>query len=86
MKPYELRNFNYRSSRIRCVTENVFGILVHRLRVFSSKILLNTEKAAAITLEAIVLHNMLRQKSRECCTPDGFLDLGDENGNVINVS
>ena len=29
---------------------------------------------------------MLRQKSRECYTPDGFLGSEDENGNVINGS
>ena len=93
MKPYAQRNlddrkriFNYRSSRIRRVTENAFGILVHRFRIFTSKILLSPEKVTTITLAAIVLHNMLRQKSRECYTPDGFLDSEDENGNSIDGS
>ena len=67
MKPYALRNlddrkriFSYLSPRIRRVTENAFEILVHRFRVFTSKILLNPEKTAAITRTAIVLHNTLR--------------------------
>ena len=61
MKPYAIRNlddrkriFNYRSSRIWRVTENAFGILVYRFLVFTSKTLY-LEKAAAITLTAIVL-------------------------------
>lgn len=86
MKPYALKNlddrkriFNYRSSHFRRVIENAFRLLVHRFRVFTSKILLNSEKTTAITLAAIVLHNMLQQKSKECDIPDGFLDSEDEN-------
>lgn len=52
---------------------------MHRFRVFTSKILLTSEKTAAITLAVIVLHNMLQQKSREFDIPDGFLDSEDEN-------
>ena len=39
-----------------------------------------------ITLAAVVLHNILREKSREYYTPAGFLDSEDENGNLIDGS
>ena len=51
MKPYAQKNlddrkriFNYRLSRMRRISENVFGIWVHRFRIFTSKILLAPEK------------------------------------------
>ena len=42
-----------------------FWDLAYRFRVFSSKIFLNSQEAATVTLEAIISHTMLREKSRE---------------------
>lgn len=81
MKPYaqqglspRKRIFNYRLSRARRLTENAFGIWVNRFRVFTTKMCLHPDKAALITLASLVLHNMLRDQSRESYTPDGFVD------------
>lgn len=77
------RIFNYRLSRVRRVTENAFGILTNRFRVFTTKICLNPDKATMITLAALVLHNMLRQHSYESYTPEGFIDFETEVGDVV---
>ena len=67
MKPYPRTNltlrkrvYNYRLSRFRRCSENAFGIWVNRFRVFTAKIHLSPEKATAITLASLLLHNMLR--------------------------
>lgn len=90
MKPYSHNNltpikriFNYRLSRVRRVTENAFGILTNRFRVFTTAMSLSPDKATTITLATLVLHNMLRSISSESYTPDGFLDAEKENGDVM---
>ena len=60
-----LRVFNYRLSRARRVSENAFGILVHRFQIFQSTIPLEPEKVVLIVLAAVALHNYLRTKSVE---------------------
>ena len=67
MKPYPQRNlddmktlFNYRASRYRRVSENAFGILSCRFRVFLSRTNLSPENAVDIVLASVTLHNMLR--------------------------
>lgn len=72
MKPYPAKSlddasrvFNYRLSRARRVSENAFGILVHRFRIFQSTIPLGPKKAEVIVLAAVALHNYLRTKSVE---------------------
>lgn len=56
--------FSYRSSRMWCFTESASEVLVHRFCVFTLKILHSSEKVNTITLEAIYLYNMQRQKNR----------------------
>lgn len=70
-------------SRVRRVTENAFGILTNRFRVFTTKMCLDPDKATIITLSTLVLHNMLRQFSYESYTPDGFLDVETEVGDIV---
>ena len=90
MKPYgqvnltpRKRIFNYRLSRMRKVAENAFGILANRFRVFFDKINLDPNKASLVTFAALILHKMLRQKSRESYTPENFVDnLSADNGVV----
>ena len=82
LKPYSQsgltpmkRVFNYRLSTFRRVTENAFGILTNRFRVFTTKMYLHPDKTTTITLASLVLHNMLHQLSQESYTPDGFIDM-----------
>ena len=70
MKPYpqkklslEKRIFNYRLSRMRLMSENTFGILANRWRVFRKPLLLEPEKVEAITLAELTLHSWLRKES-----------------------
>ena len=69
MKPYPQTNlsnrkrvFNYRLSRMRRISKNVFGIWGSGFRVFTSVMALSPEKAVTITLATVALHNMLRTK------------------------
>ena len=64
MKPFthatlvpEERNFNYRLSRARMVTEAAYGRLKGRFRVLYRKCECNQETMKVITLACIVLHN-----------------------------
>ena len=70
MKPYPQKNlglekciFNYRLSRMRRISENAFGILANRWRVFRKPFLLEPEEVKAITLAALTLRNWLRKES-----------------------
>lgn len=90
MKPYSQANltprkriFNYCLSRMRRVTENAFGILANRFRIFCCKISLEPDKASIITMAALVLPNMLRQKLRDTYTPDSSTDQLDTDTREI---
>ena len=65
MKPYtnavltpKQRNFNYRLSRARMVTEGVYGQLKGRWRVLLRKCESTPEEVKIVTLACIVLHNI----------------------------
>lgn len=65
MKPYsfanltpEERNYNYRLSRARMVTECAYGPLKGRFRVLFRKCECSEQTIKAITLAFIVLHNI----------------------------
>ena len=59
----EKRISNYRLSRCRRISENAFGILSSRWRVFRKPLLLQPQRATSITLAAITLHNWLRSET-----------------------
>lgn len=69
MKPYattptQRENiFNYRLSKARRISENAFGILVTRFRVFLKTIQMTPSKVDNITWAAISLHNWLIKTS-----------------------
>lgn len=89
MKPYPgnhdlgtpTRNFNQKLSRSRVVVENTFGILAAKFRVFRKPMQLQPEKASAVTMTCILLHNYLRrsQTSSHIYTPPGTIDQYDNN-------
>ena len=67
MKPYSkatldvfFRACNYRFSRARRISENVFGILSCKWRVLLSTIALHPEKVRRLCLGILTLHNWLR--------------------------
>lgn len=66
MKPYNRRNltreqaiFNYRLSRARRISENAFGILVSKFRIFERPIALIPHKVDKIVLACCAIHNWL---------------------------
>lgn len=77
------RVFNYRLSRMRRLSENVFGIWASRFRVFLTTMALSPDTATIITLASIVLHNMLRETSTQSYTPETYVDTFEENGELI---
>lgn len=67
MRPYsgsglsqDKRVFNYRLSRARRVSENAFGILCQKFRVFLNKLQIHPKNADKLVLAALCLHNFLR--------------------------
>ena len=58
----------------RRVSENAFGIMANRFRVFLSPIQVSVENAEKITLASCVLHNFLRQRSPENYSPPRSFD------------
>ena len=69
VKPYGRKNmtdaqqiFDYRVSRKHRVTENAFGILVNRFRVFSVRNNLNENNVSIVVLAPLSLHNLLRER------------------------
>ena len=91
-KPYpqnglsvDKRIYNYRHSRARRLSENLFGIMANRWRVFRSIILLPPDTIQSLVMATLVLHNYLRKSSsRTTYCPTELLDSEDGNGNVIH--
>ena len=93
MKPYlqkdlsrDKRLSNYRLSRARRISENVFGILANRWRVFLKLFLLKPEKVTVITYLVLILDNFLRSEStngKTCILPN-LVDFEDGCGIVIS--
>ena len=70
LKPYSKANltlkqkiFNYRLSRARRVSENAFGILAQRFRVFGRPVELKVSTIDLVIRSAYYLHNWLRMTS-----------------------
>lgn len=85
LKPYSRRQltreekiFNYRLSRARRISENAFGILVSKFRVFEKPIPLSPEKVDKVVLACCALHNWLR-KTGTTYVPFGLIDYEDMN-------
>ena len=90
MKPYGRKNlsdeervFDYRCSRFRRISENGSGIWSNRFRLFATRASLTPEKTEVAVMASLVLHSLLRIKSRESYTPIGSIDFENETGEVI---
>lgn len=78
--------FNYRLSRARRITENAFGVLVSRFRIFEKPIAVYPETAVDIIKTACVLHNWLR-KTTTTYISRGNVDQDDfESGTISHGS
>ena len=92
LKPYaqvgltkQKRIYNYRLSCARRVSENAFGILANRLRVFMQPIHLIPERVETIVLACCSLHNFLRVWLGSCSvyTPAGSIDTENQETHEI---
>ena len=70
IKPYPQKDlsrdktiFNYLFSCARQISENVFGILANRWRVFRKPFLLKPKKVKVITYSVLILHSFSRSES-----------------------
>ena len=91
MKPYpnrgqteEQRVLNYRLSRARRVSENAFGILSAKFRVFHSTLCVTPGHATTIVHATLVLHNFLLRNCPNIYTPCGYVDLPNDEGDIID--
>lgn len=72
--PNEYNHFNKRLSRARRTSENSFGIMVARWRIFHRTIIAEPETADSIVKAVVVLHNVLCESSRDTYAPRTFVD------------
>lgn len=89
MRPYsreaaqgdeEKKVFNYRLSRGRNVSENAFGILVKKFRIFEHKLCLSHEHTNLVVLAACCLHNYLRDDTCHWTESDLNINVSEIDG------
>ena len=76
------RIFNYRLSRARLATENTFGILAARWRIFYTPIRASEENVEKCILACLARHNYLRLTDNATYFPFGFVDSFDSSGKL----
>ena len=69
----------------RRISENAFGILAKRWRIFHSPLMLNPHKTTKVVLATTSLHNWLRSEafSRDIYSPPGLVDEESTTGTVV---
>lgn len=93
MRPYPGRNeldlekkiYNYRHSRARRVSENAFGILVARWRIFSQPITTKLDNTDRIIKACVCLHNFLIKHSKNTYVTSIFDDEANSTSIVKEV-
>ena len=80
----ERRIYNYRHSRARRISENLFGILAFRWRIFFTIINLEPKYVKDVIFTALILHNMLIKSpnSLNVYRPSSFADTILEDGEI----
>jgi hypothetical protein len=79
----ERKTFNYRLSRARRITENVFGILVARFGIFKTHINIKLDNIKDVIIASCALHSFLRRTSPDTDTPSECFDTEAlQNGTV----
>lgn len=79
---YNERIYNYRLSRARRISENVFGILVSRFRLFLGTIHMLPRRIKKVVMAAITLHNILRCRNPRRYIPACDVDQENMDGTV----
>jgi len=87
------RIFNYRLSRARRVSENVFGILSQKFQLYNRRLKLKPENADKIILTTCILHNYIRdydinaiQQDHSHKTDTGLQNLPRQGGSAANTA
>ena len=80
------RIFDHRLLRFRRVPENGFGIWSGRFRLFLGRAGILPETVVNAAFASLVLHNMLRTKSRDSYTPPDAFDEEIDGNAVISGS
>ena len=72
-------------SRARRISENAFGILPNRWRVFRKPFALQPEKFKIVTFSVLILHNWLRSESKsgKIYVPSNLIDFEDIGNDTI---
>ena len=81
---HEERIFNYRLSRARRCSENAFGIMAMRFRLFLTDIHTSPDNATDIVLATCCLHNYLRRNCGTSYIPAGSVDYEDVNQHLVD--
>lgn len=67
------QNFNYPLSRARRVSENAFGILTQKFRIFQGRIQLTPKHADKIVLTTCILHNFIISSQNSTSITEPFI-------------
>ena len=78
------RVYNYMHSRARRISENMFGIIANRWRVFQSIIFLSPKTIEIIMFRTLILYNFLRKSdSKNIYFKPSLVDTNSRIGDVI---
>ncbi|KAK2561668.1 Protein ALP1-like [Acropora cervicornis] len=91
MKPFPQQNlsvdkrvYNYKLSRARRLSENLFGILINRWRALKNVLLLPPASIEFLVMAALTLHNFLKKgPSRSIYCPPDLVDYEDPRTGTV---
>lgn len=92
MNNQEIKIYNYRLSRARRVSENAFGILTKRFRIYQRRLQIIPEHTDKVVLATCCLHNFLRNdtchwnEADEDNQPKGIRDISRIGGSSTTLA